>query len=83
MDLNEAIKQVQILTQSTGQLKASINKVEGHLSDEEFKDYCDHIYSAVAYQDLISKRIRRGDSPDKENLIMPIDNEFKLPFEKC
>ena len=83
MDANEAIKQVQIITQSTGQLKASINKVVDHLSDEEFKDYCDHIYSAVTYQDLISKRIRRGDSPDKENLIMPIDNEFKLPFEKC
>ena len=58
-------------------------KNASNLSDEEFKDYCDHIYSAVAYQDLISKRIRRGDSPDKENLIMPIDNEFNLPFGKC
>ena len=83
MDVNEAIKQVQILTQSTGQLKASINKVEDYLSDEEFKDYCDHIYSAVAYQNLISKKIRRGDFPDKENLIMPIDNELNLPFGKC
>ena len=52
MDANEAIKQVQILTQSTGQLKASITKVEGHLSDEEFKDYCKKQQLKIPYSGL-------------------------------
>ena len=56
-------KQKEIIQQSRGQLLASIEKVEKYLPLEDFKDYCDAIYTAVAYQDVISKAIK---SPDKE-----------------
>ena len=56
-------RQKEIIQQSRGQLLASIEKVEKYLPLEDFKDYCDAVYTAVAYQDVISKAIK---SPDKE-----------------
>ena len=56
-------KQKEIIQQSRGQLLASIEKVEKYLPLEDFKDYCDAVYTAVAYQDVILKAIK---SPDKE-----------------
>lgn len=41
--------------QTIGQMKTSIDKVEAELTKEEFKDYCDHIYSAMAYWKEILK----------------------------
>lgn len=57
-------KQKEIIQQSRGQLLASIEKVEKYLPLEDFKDYCDAIYTAVAYQDVVLKAIK---SPDKED----------------
>ena len=57
-------RQKEIIQQSRGQLLASIEKVEKYLPLEDFKDYCDAVYTAVAYQDVILKAIK---SPDKED----------------
>ena len=63
MTNEERQKEIIKFQQSKGQLLASIEKVEKYLPLEDFKDYCDSIYTAVAYQDVISKAIK---SPDKE-----------------
>ena len=63
MTNEERQKEIIKFQQSKGQLLASIEKVEKYLHFEDFKDYCDAIYTAVAYQDVISKAIK---SPDKE-----------------
>ena len=60
----EKQKEIVKFQQSKGQLFASIEKVEKYLPLEDFKDYCDAIYTAVAYQDVILKAIK---SPDKED----------------
>lgn len=64
MTKEERQKEIIKFQQSKGQLLASIEKVEKYLPLEDFKDYCDAIYTAVAYQDVISKAIK---SPDKED----------------
>lgn len=56
-------KQVNLITQSKGQLEASINKVLPYLTDDEFRDYNDAIYTAVGYMQLILKRIK-GENTD-------------------
>lgn len=61
----ERQKEVIKFQQSKGQLLASIEKVEDYLSLEDFKDYCDAIYTAVAYQDTILKLLK---SPDKKDV---------------
>ena len=63
MTKEERQKEIIKFQQSKEQLLASIEKVEKYLPLEDFKDYCDAIYTAVAYQDVISKAIK---SPDKE-----------------
>ena len=63
MTKEERQKEITKFQQSKGQLLASIEKIEDYLSLEDFKDYCDAIYTAVAYQDVISKAIK---STDKE-----------------
>ena len=63
MTKEERQKEIVKVQQSKGQLLASIEKVEKYLPLEDFKDYCDAIYTAVAYQDVILKAIK---SPDKE-----------------
>ena len=63
MTKEERQKEIIKFQQSKGQLLASIEKVEKYLPLEDFKDYCDAIYTAVAYQDVISKAIK---STDKE-----------------
>ena len=63
MTKEERQKEIVKFQQSKGQLLASIEKVEKYLSLEDFKDYCDAIYTAVAYQDVILKAIK---FPDKE-----------------
>ena len=64
MTNEERQKEIIKFQQSKGQLLASIEKVEKYLPLEDFKDYCDSIYTAVAYQDLILKAIK---FPDKED----------------
>ena len=64
MTNEERQKEIIKFQQSKGQLLASIEKVEKYLPLEDFKDYCDAIYTAVAYQDVILKTIK---FPDKEN----------------
>ena len=59
----ERQKEITKFQQSKGQLLASIEKIEKYLPLEDFKDYCDSIYTAVAYQDVVLKAIK---SPDKE-----------------
>ena len=63
MTKEERQKEIIKFQQSKGQLLASIEKVEKYLPLEDFKDYCDAIYTAVAYQDVVLKAIK---SPDKE-----------------
>ena len=64
MTKEERQKEITKFQQSKGQLLASIEKVEKYLPLEDFKDYCDSIYTAVAYQDVVLKAIK---SPDKED----------------
>lgn len=76
--LEEKQKELNILTQSKGQLEASITKVEKHLSSEDFKDYCDALYTCVGYIQLIQKQIR-------DQVIFPVapsnyDDTEDLPF---
>ena len=59
----ERQKEITKFQQSKGQLLASIEKIEDYLSLEDFKDYCDSIYTAVAYQDIVLKLLK---SPDKK-----------------
>lgn len=49
----------EILSQ-IGQLESSIAKIEKYLNKEEFKDYCDSIYSSIAYWRIILKNIKDG-----------------------
>lgn len=39
----------EIINQQIGQIEASIEKIEPHLNQEEFADYCDSAYTVVAY----------------------------------
>lgn len=64
MTTEERQKEITKFQQSKGQLLASIEKIEKYLPLEDFKDYCDSIYTAVAYQDVVLKAIK---SPDKED----------------
>ena len=64
MTKEERQKEITKFQQSKGQLLASIEKIEKYLPLEDFKDYCDSIYTAVAYQDVVLKVIK---SPDKED----------------
>ena len=64
MTNEERQKEITKFQQSKGQLLASIEKIEKYLPLEDFKDYCDSIYTAVAYQDVVLKAIK---SPDKED----------------
>ena len=59
----ERQKEIVKFQQSKGQLLASIEKIEDYLPLEDFKDYCDAIYTAVAHQDIILKLLK---SPDKK-----------------
>ena len=61
--IEETSKKLLKFQQSKGQLLASIEKVEEHLDSQDFKDFCDYIYSAVAHIDTIIKKIK---NPDKE-----------------
>ena len=63
MTKEERQKEIVKFQQSKGQLLASIEKAEKYLPLEDFKDYCDAIYTAVAYQDIILKLLK---SPDKK-----------------
>ena len=38
-----------IVNQQIRQIEASIEKIEPHLNQEEFADYCDSAYTMVAY----------------------------------
>ena len=64
MTKEERQKEIIKFQQSKGQLLASIEKVEKYLPLEDFKDYCDAIYTAVAYQDVILKSIKSSDKED-------------------
>ena len=70
MTNEERQKEITKFQQSKGQLLASIEKVEKYLPLEDFKDYCDAIYTAVAYQDVVLKAIK---SPDKEDTSNSVD----------
>ena len=63
----ERQKEIVKFQQSKGQLLASIEKIENYLPLEDFKDYCDAIYTAVAYQDKILKLLK---SPDKKRNVL-------------
>ena len=67
----ERQKEITKFQQSKGQLLASIEKIEDYLSLEDFKDYCDSIYTAVAYQDTVLKLLK---SPDKKGNALDSSN---------
>lgn len=48
------------MTGQIGQIEKSIDSTVDHLTEEEFKDYCDHAYSCIAYLKLIEMRIKLG-----------------------
>ena len=64
MTKEERQKEIVKVQQSKGQLLANIEKVEKYLPLEDFKDYCDAIYTAVAYQDVVLKAIKSPDTQD-------------------
>ena len=70
----EKQKEITIFQQSKGQLLASIEKIEDYLSLEDFKDYCDAIYTAVAHQDIILKAIKSPDKEDNASVSINIEN---------
>ena len=74
MTNEEKQKEIIKFQQSKGQLLASIEKVEKYLPLEDFKDYCDAIYTAVAYQDVISKAIKFPDKEDNASVSVNIEN---------
>ena len=74
MTKEERQKEIIKFQQSKGQLLASIEKVEKYLPLEDFKDYCDAIYTAVAYQDVISKAIKFPDKEDNASVSVNIEN---------
>ena len=39
----------EIINQQIRQIEVSIEKIEPHLNQEEFADYCDSAYTIVAY----------------------------------
>ena len=39
----------EIINQQIRQIEASIEKIEPHLNQEEFQEYCDSAYTMVAY----------------------------------
>ena len=53
--------ETQIL-QVIGQLEAGVNKVEPYLCSEDFKEYCDAIYSAISTWRIILKELRESGS---------------------
>ena len=65
----ERQKEIIKIQQSKGQLLASIEKIEDYLSLEDFKDYCDAIYTAVTCQDIVLKAIKSLDKEDTSNLV--------------
>ena len=62
MTKEERQKEIVKIQQNKKQLLANIEKVEKYLSLEDFKDYCDAIYTAIAYQDVILKAIKSTDT---------------------
>ena len=39
----------EMINQQIGQIEASIEKIEPHLNQEQFQEYCDNAYTMVAY----------------------------------
>ena len=39
----------ELIKQQIGQIESSIEKIEPHLSEDEFGEYCDSAYTLVAY----------------------------------
>ena len=74
MTNEERQKEITKFQQSKGQLLASIEKIEKYLPLEDFKDYCDAIYTAVAYQDVILKAIKFPDKEDNASVSVNIEN---------
>ena len=74
MTIEERQKEIIKFQQSKGQLLASIEKVEKYLPLEDFKDYCDAIYTAVAYQDVILKAIKFPNKEDNASVSVNIEN---------
>ena len=74
MTKEERQKEITKFQQSKGQLLASIEKIEDYLPLEDFKDYCDAIYTAVAHQDVILKAIKSPDKEDNASVSVNIEN---------
>ena len=39
----------ELINQQIGQIEVSIEKIEPHLNQEEFAEYCDSAYTIIAY----------------------------------
>ena len=50
----------EIVNQQIGQIETSIEKIEPHLNQEEFADYCDSAYTMIAYWAKQSKLCSDG-----------------------
>lgn len=60
------MSETQIL-QTIGQLEASINTVEPYLDEEDFRNYCDSIYSVITNWRVILKHMREQSTDDINN----------------
>jgi len=48
----------QKVNQIIGQLEKSITEIEPLLNEEEFSDYCDNTYTAIAYWRKLMKNLQ-------------------------
>lgn len=55
------IKKTTKIERIIDQIDNSIEDVEKELNHEEFKDYCDHAYSCIAYWRQIQKEVKEKD----------------------
>lgn len=46
------------IRQVIGQQEASINKIEPYLTPQEFADYCDSIYTCIAYYRKLEQKVK-------------------------
>ena len=50
----------EVINQQIRQIEASIEKIEPHLNQEEFAEYCDSAYTMLAYWRVILKQVKES-----------------------
>lgn len=48
------------IKQRIGQMEASIDAMEEHLDDEQFKEYCDAVYTAITFLRIALRNVKQS-----------------------